>query len=402
MGTRMKILEVGWEGNIGVSHMGPVTNVIYQLTKKFTELGHNVTLVTGPTAAKRTLIPKEVRVVECASATSMWGNPVARRMSALSVNLKHNSQYPYIKELASTLDLASFDVIHTHMHTHAALMHRVLRMNCAYTIHTPQVWSDPSLYCGFRGLVRKATKRAKIAAGVHEINVIREAWLAIALGQFITQEVRGANVVVVPNGINLSEWPMIERSIARSELGFNDDEFVILFAASIRPSKGLSVLLRSIESLSKRKVNVKLVVLGHFSDELEERTRGLPVVLGGFVSNRTRTFRAHLAAADVVAVPSLSDNQPTVVLEALAMGTPVIASRVGAVPDMVSEDVGLLFEPDDHAELARLLELLARDPSRRKYLSEQCRPLIERRFTWEACANAHLTAFEQSQTRPTR
>jgi glycosyltransferase involved in cell wall biosynthesis len=392
----MKILEVGWEGNIGVAYMGPVTNVIFQLTRKFAELGHDVTLATGPTTAQRGLMPNDVRVVECGSATSMRGNPMARRESRLSANLKHNSQYAYIKELASTVDLESFDVIHTHLHAHAAVLQRELRTNSAYTIHTPQEWSDPARYDGMRGFVRRAVKQVKIAAGIHEINVIREAWLAIALGQFVEREVRGGNIVVIPNGINLNEWPEIKRETARAELGFKDDEFVILFAASIRPSKGLAVLLRAVRSLSKKKAGLKLVVLGHSSDELEEQTSDLPVELRGFISNRTQTFRTHLSAADVVAVPSLSDNQPTIVLEAMAMGVPVVASRVGAVPDMVSSEVGLLFDPGNHTDLAASLELLWREPSRREGLARKCRQHVAGKFTWDAAAKAHIAAFERT------
>ena len=392
----MKILEVGWEGNIGVGHMGPVTNDIFQLTRGFAELGHDVTLATGSATEERVLLPKEVTVVECASATSLWNNPTARQASRLSQDLKRNGQYPYMKELASTLDLGSFDVIHTHIGSHAALLQRVFRRKCAYTIHTP-LWSDKGLYRGIRGLVHYAIKQYEIATGIHEVNVIQEAWLAIALGQFVKQEIRRGNIVVIPNGTSFAEWPAIGRDAARAELSFGNQEFLIVFAASIRPVKGLDVLLQAVELLAKKRIAVKLVVLGHFSKELESQVRRLPVELKGFVSNRSRTFRAYLCAADVVAVPSRFDNQPSVVLEALAMGVPVIASRVGGIPDMVSEDVGILFEPGNYTELAAAIELLWREPARRESLGSRCRKRIEDKFTWNASARAHIAAFERTR-----
>jgi len=393
--SKMKILEVGWEGSIGIGHMGPVTNAIFQLARSFAELGHDVTLATGPATEERVLLPGEVTVVECASATSLWKDRVALRTNRLSRGLKRNSQYGYMTELASKLDLGSFDVIHTHMESHAALLQKVFRRRCAYTIHTP-LWADKSLYRGVRGFVRYAIRRCEIAARIHEINVIQEAWLAVALGQFVRQEVQRGNIAVIPNGISLSEWPVIERGAARAELGLGNEEFLIVFAASIRPVKGLDVLLRAVEYLANKGVEVKLIVLGHFSKELEQQVRGLPVDLRGFVSNRSRTFRAYLSAADVVVVPSRFDNQPTVVLEAMAMGVPVIASRVGGIPDMVSEDVGMLFESENHVELAESLEHLRREPSRREALARQCRQRIEDKFTWNASARAYIAAFERT------
>lgn len=86
------------------------------------------------------------------------------------------------------------------------------------------------------------------------------------------------------------------------------------------------------------------------------------------------------AEADVFVLPTLGDAVPWVVLEAMAAGLPVVATEVGAIPDLVSADTGVLVAPDDVRALGEALAALAADPSRRAALGAAGRAQAEARF----------------------
>ena len=194
-----------------------------------------------------------------------------------------------------------------------------------------------------------------------ERQAIRGSRLTIALGDYLARSVPDADITTIPNGIAANEWDVIDRSNARRVLGIDERAFVVLFVGRIAHVKGVDILLDAVKSLAPSLTNLRAFAIGSLSgsfdtrddhldpyaQQLLEAARGLPVQFLGFISNRTLEFRQYLAAADVTVVPSRHEPQGNVVLESLIMGTPVIGSDTGGIPDMVSADVGYLFRPGD-------------------------------------------------------
>jgi colanic acid/amylovoran biosynthesis glycosyltransferase len=142
--------------------------------------------------------------------------------------------------------------------------------------------------------------------------------------------------------------------------------FKILFVGRLARIKGVETLLRAIPLIG-RPVELTLVGDGPLRPELERLAEGLPVRFAGEVAfGEVGRF---LASSQVLVLPSLSENLPNVVLEALAAGLPVVASRVGAVPELIQDGVnGYIVEPGDaHGIAARLRQLCDSD--------EHCRAL---------------------------
>jgi glycosyltransferase involved in cell wall biosynthesis len=123
----------------------------------------------------------------------------------------------------------------------------------------------------------------------------------------------------------------------------------------------------------------------------------LPVRFLGFISNRELRFRQYLAAADVFVLPSRSEPQGLVVLEALAMGTPVIGSATGGIPDMVSDEVGYLFPPGIAGALAACIRTAHDDPAGLRVRQAAAREHVLRSYSWDAVADRYLVAFERWQ-----
>ena len=100
-----------------------------------------------------------------------------------------------------------------------------------------------------------------------------------------------------------------------------------------------------------------------------------------------------LQAADLYVHPSRADTFPNGVLEALACGTPVVASRVGGIPEQVRDETGVLVEPGDPAALAAAIESLLADPSRRERMSAAAAEDARARFSLDRQVDAYLALY---------
>ena len=142
---------------------------------------------------------------------------------------------------------------------------------------------------------------------------------------------------------------------------------------------------------------------GDLRSALEERARGMGDRVR-FVGALDRDLVARaLAAADVVAVPSIVDNAgnvdglPNTVLEALASGRAVVASRVAGIPEVVEDGVnGLLVPAGDTHALAAALTRLARDPAAREQLGREARAQAVARLGWDAVARRFEESYAQA------
>lgn len=100
-----------------------------------------------------------------------------------------------------------------------------------------------------------------------------------------------------------------------------------------------------------------------------------------------------LRKADLYVHPSRADTFPSGVLEALACGTPVVASRVGGIPEQVTEETGVLVEPGDPAALAAAIESLLADPERRARMGRAAAADARERFSLDRQLAAYVELY---------
>lgn len=156
----------------------------------------------------------------------------------------------------------------------------------------------------------------------------------------------------VHNGIDFSLFTTHERSRARNALGLPEDERVLLFVGRLEKRKGIFDLLQAFERVRDR-IDARLVLVG----DGEDGSRVRAAASGGRI--RVVGARPHeevakwMAASDLLVLPSWMEGTPNVVLEALASGRPVVATRVGGIPDVLSDErAGILVPPHDPTALA--------------------------------------------------
>jgi len=171
----------------------------------------------------------------------------------------------------------------------------------------------------------------------------------------------------LPNAVDLQRWkscaPVKKDSPIVGFVGRLDERF-----------KGISFLLKSIVPLKAVLPNVKLVIVGGGKDEssLKDLCGNLGIMDSVVFMGPRGDVQNILPTFDVLALPSLSEGFGIVLLEAMAASLPVVASRVGGIPEVVvDQETGLLVPPADSMALSAALETLLKDPEKGKRMGQK-------------------------------
>jgi glycosyltransferase involved in cell wall biosynthesis len=168
--------------------------------------------------------------------------------------------------------------------------------------------------------------------------------------------------------------------------------------ARLSPEKGHTVLLRAFQKVINRHSQARLVIIG----EGEERERLQHLVadlsIGSFV--RFLGLRADvpevLATCDLFTLPSIQEGLPIVILEALAAGKAVVASEVGAIPDVIRHGAtGMLVPPGNVDALADALCLLIEDEEARQLLGQSGRKLVREAYDFERTVGQYDDLYQR-------
>lgn len=214
-----------------------------------------------------------------------------------------------------------------------------------------------------------------------------------------------AKVRVVHNGIDFERVRLSSPEAPariRAELDLIGRP-VLLAAARMNPEKGYDHLLAALPRVLAQVPDLVLLIAG--GGPLEPRYQALIAASGLERSVRFLGFRNDIpdviAASDVLVLPSLSEAFGLVLAEALYLGVPVVASRVGGIPEIVDDGVdGLLVPPGDDAALARSLVQLFVDHEHRRRLGGAGREKIASRFGFREMVGAYERLYDELDRRP--
>jgi glycosyltransferase involved in cell wall biosynthesis len=180
-------------------------------------------------------------------------------------------------------------------------------------------------------------------------------------------------VTIIPNGVDTEMFAPRDRRFAREILGLPQDATILLFIAVMAemPYKGFPMLAQALAGLSDVK-DLCVVSVGIGKPELGTP---IPHIHLGYVTD-DRVLVLAYNAADVFVVPSLYDNSPNTILEAMACGVPVVAFETGGIPDMIRQDVtGLLTSRYDVAGLKASIKDLIQHPDKRQAMGKKSREI---------------------------
>ena len=241
------------------------------------------------------------------------------------------------------------------------------------------------------GLKNKAYKKPSVAV------VTPSQWLGACAKA--SSLLRDKHIEVIPNTLDLNRYKPLDRRFAREVLALPQDKKLVLFGAvqsTSDPRKGFQYLQEAFQALernAKFKHLFELVVFGS-SDTTLERETGLPVHYLGYIHDDISLAIVY-SAADVFAAPSVQDNLPNTVLEALACGVPCVTFNVGGFSDMIEHKKnGYLAQPFESKDLATGIEWVIEDAARWEDLSRLARRTVETKFSEEVIAQKHMELYE--------
>ena len=223
--------------------------------------------------------------------------------------------------------------------------------------------------------------------------------LAISEGvrqALIQSGVAATRIEVVPSGIDLEPFQApFDRPGVRRRLGLAEGDLLILQIGALAPHKSQTDLLRAAAAALARRQDLRFWIAGEgpLRAELEAEHRALKlgeaVRLLGFREDVTELLRS----ADLFVVSSYLEGMGTSILDAMAAGLAVVATRVGGIPEIVEHDAtGILVPPRDPEALAAAILDLAGDPARRAALGAKGRERV-RAFSADATAERTRAAY---------
>jgi glycosyltransferase involved in cell wall biosynthesis len=202
------------------------------------------------------------------------------------------------------------------------------------------------------------------------------------------------------NGIDLEEISnnLGDSATVRQELGIPADHQVVVHVANFNPQKRHEDLLRAVQMVVRQEPKVTFLLVGHgrlqpaVKAQAQELNITENVIFTGFRTDAPRL----MAAGDLSVLSSQFEGLPISLLEAMALGRPVVATNVGGVSEVVTDGVeGFLVDPLDPAQLADKILALLRDPELRQRLSENARRRVREKFSIQSMVTRTEALYRQ-------
>ena len=363
----------------------------YQLACYFARRGNQVTLVAdgGP--------------ADGAKQTNLEFVPIDSRLQRLIARLPSGFFTWMLQHLIGNITAAfqairlvrdrEFDVIHAHGNLAAILLSLGSRLPLIYTEQDAPPWQ-----CRYRRwwerLIRTAIYRAL------NVTAFRRADHVVATFEPLRTEIVGrwgvpaAKVSVIPNGApeEFSRPPSADGSAPGADPG--PFEHYCLFVGRLTDRKAPDFVVRAL--VEAKDVFCVFAGDGPLRRHVERLAEDLGVAeRTAFLGNVDPSRLGPLyARADLLILPSVSEASPLVVTEAMACGTPVLATRIAGIPSLVEDwETGFLVHPDNIGELAVALRFLMRDGQLRKRMSENARARAAERFLWSGLGLQYETIY---------
>lgn len=384
------------KGDLGTRDTGGMSVYVRELAAELGCQGHNVDIYTqlhDPAQPPVTELAEKARLISLSI-----GNTVTMPKQVL---------YPHIEKFFQALEAfrraehLHYDVIHSHYWLSGCLgmlaqeqwnvPHIIMFHTLGAIKNTTGVGEqEPDLRIALETVLTRKCSRILVAAEREKQHIIR------------TYHGAPEKTSVIPCGVNLTRFQPVNKREARKQLGFSQEESLLLYVGRFDPLKGIDRLLAAMTYL-KHYPRLRLVIIGgNDNHEPEARRLGLLVKKLGLEESVLFAGRidqdrlpAYYSAADVVVIPSCYESFGLVVLEALACGTPVVATPVGAMECILSKPgLGLVVKDTSARSLAVGIEAFLQDVYRQGMTPKTIRSYALP-YGWTPVAAAVLNEYRE-------
>ena len=389
-----------WAAEMRISIVVPYFTPFYKqneygLCKSLADLGHEVRLLTSNRKMKK-FYPQ------------VSGRGLGDRVEQDLENFKAVYlptlidwfEQPLMPSIGREIKSLGAEVVHVHEDFQNCSL---LASSAARETATPTILSEERYYLPgglwrLPYLLYSSTFAKRVREGAAAITAHSNA----AKGFLVSLGTEPERVEVVPVGIDPDEFRPTEEEVLSEKVRI-EGERVILTVARLHLNKGLTYLLQAMPWIVDEYHALRLVIIG--GGPLEDQIRGMirqldleknVVLLTEPIPNEEMS-RIY-PGCDVFVLPSVKEPFGRVVLEAMACGKPVVATRVGGLPDIVEDGrTGYLVDSADPSQLAMRVNDLLRDQKRIRVFGWAGRKRVLERFTWANIARRYLEIYESVQ-----
>jgi len=206
--------------------------------------------------------------------------------------------------------------------------------------------------------------------------ILKNADAVIALTEDMKNHLKNIyerEILIIPNGIDLSKFEYLSKDNYYKVFGFDKNIKIILYVGSFRPVKGLKYLIEAMKIIGNKEKRLFIIGHGKEKDDLENQVKNLNledcITFIGKIPNQ-EVFK-YMASSDVFVLPSLSEGFPIVILEAMASGLPIVATKVRGLPEIFKDGQnGFLVETRNPEKIAEKILLILNDENLSKRISK--------------------------------
>jgi glycosyltransferase involved in cell wall biosynthesis len=295
-----------------------------------------------------------------------------------------------VRRLARLIDEAEIELVHSFLYR----ANVVARLGARLSRRRPPVISSQ------RSLGPTGARFSAIASRWTR----RLCHRVVAVSQAVRREVvrheglEPAQVAVIPNGVDAGRFESCRRGGRTDALGLTGAAVVVGGVGRLAPEKGFADLLRALALTRRTTAAIALVLVGDGPERAALRTLADHLGLADavhFLGTRG-DLREVYGGLDILALPSLEEGSPNVLLEAMAAGLPVVATSVGGVPEIVQDGrTGILVPPAAPGALAQALSSLAADGAGRRRLGAEGQRRVRAEFDIGVTVARHAALYRE-------
>jgi glycosyltransferase involved in cell wall biosynthesis len=208
------------------------------------------------------------------------------------------------------------------------------------------------------------------------------------------------DITMIPNPIDTHRYRPTDKKKARQSLELPIDGHIILFASQrvTNPNKGMQYLIKACKQIVSEHPdccdNTSVAILGGHAEEIAHQLP-FPTYALGYVNDEQRIIAAY-NAADVFVLPSLSENLPNTIMEAMACGVPCVGFRVGGIPEMIDHlSNGYVANFRDAADLSKGIHYVLHEADQQA-LVNNCLHKVAHNYSQQNVAKRYLEVYEQA------
>ena len=399
--------EIGNSG--GNAFIGGHVNNVVQLSKALFDRGHEITIITTPHRYPGDELNKGLE----------WTEIYCLPISGSYLSAKYGIEFALkaLRKIRILHAIKNFDIIHGHsgysmLGLITGIGGRITKVPSIHSIYSPiQPITGHNIVMSFSNKILSKFYLSQLNKIIAVSKNVRDSLISAELPQY--------KIEMMPPGIDTKMYnPSISGGDVRKYFGIGSDQPLLLYVGNLTEIKGIHVLIEALRIIIKQFPDVKLLIALNMplSKYEEEDSTGLYDMEGAFeIKEKMKSYGLNnnviplgivrnmpqiMAASDVFITPFLNTvgvvDYPTSLLEAMAVGKPVIATRVGGIPEIVKpNENGILVEPNNIDELVNAIMYMLNNKEEAKRKGLEGAKLVFEKFRTEIVVDKLERIYEE-------